>query len=266
MWLWEQSGDVLDGTEACKGPGLVKSVPVPSRCIQTRWSLRSFPIQPILWFCHSVVFQINSSAVALKADTQRINLSSCPDQFHPALIMPGPCLALLFPPRSSPLAAQCMLSAVSASAVQTDHIRHGDSLPRRWERSITSSHSSPVKTQHNKPALQLQEQFPLRAELTLPNEFPFWLLAHSFLCLRNNSKSSQCTKYNRGRMKLQVATETIWQSFGMTAFLPSSTHLAVYSNSGLQAGPYSCQPASPAGKSHGIKEGETFNTEFHWLW
>lgn len=51
----------------------------------------------------------------------------------------------------------------------------------------------------------------------------------------------------------------MWQSFGMTTFLPSSTHPAVYTNSGLRLGPYSCQPTSPAGKLHGIKEGETLS-------
>lgn len=191
--------------------------------------------------------------MALKVDTERINLSSCPDQ-----LIPGPCLALLFSLCSSPLAEQCMLPAVSASAVKTDHICHEETLARRWEKSITSSHCSSLKTQLNKPAVQLQEQFPLRAEFTLANEFPSWLLAHSCQCI--NNKSSQWTKYNPGKMKLQVATETIWQSFCMTTFLPSSTHLAVYTNSGLQVGPYSCQHTSPAGKLHGIKEGETLLT------
>lgn len=92
--------------------------------------------------------------MVLKVDTKRINLSSCPDQ-----LIPGPCLALLFYLCSSPLAEQCLLPAVSASAVKTDHICHEDTLARRWEKSITSSHCFSLKTQLNKPALQLQELF-----------------------------------------------------------------------------------------------------------
>lgn len=150
VWLWEPSGHVLDDTEALERRGLVKSVPVHSRGIQTRRSLRFLPTYPILWFCHSMIFQNSSSAMALKVDTKSINLSSCPDQ-----LIPAPYLVLLFSPCSSLLAEQCVLRAVSASAAETDRVCHGDTLAGRGEKSIASSHCSSVQTQLYKPALQL---------------------------------------------------------------------------------------------------------------
>ena len=146
-------------------------------------------------------------------------------------------------------AGRAMLAACCScfSGWETVHICHGHILAHRWERSTTSSQCSSVKTQFNKPALRLQDhiQFPLTAELTPPKEFPSWLFAHSPLCLHNNNKPGQWTKYNPARMKLHVVTEAIWQPFGTITFLPSfSTHLAVYTNSGLQ------QALTPVNLSH----------------
>lgn len=259
-WLWEQYGCVLDGREVHKQSALVKSVTVYRRGIQTSnlWG----PFQPSP-FHDSVVLRNSSSALKVDAKSWYQKYKSF---ILPWSLIPGPYLALLFFPCSSPLAEQCVLPAVCASAAETDCMCHGDTLASRWEKSIASSHCSSVKTQFNKPTLQLQEQFPLTDELILPNEFHLGC-SHTLFYVYITI-ITQWTKYNQGRLKLQVATETIWQSFGMTAFLASSTHLAVYTNSGLWAGPYSCQPIYLTSRKITWDKagGNSFNSEFHWLW
>lgn len=95
--------------------------------------------------------------------------------------------------------------------------------------------------------------FSFLRQLSLPSkEFPSWLFAHSPLCLHNNNKPGQWTKYNPARIKLHVVTEAIWQPLVPShSSPPPHTLLSTLYQRWSSAGPDSSQPVSPAEKLHG---------------